>query len=141
MYFLANYITKKYNYQKGIAAICLSSVSFVLFTYAIYYALGRNVDLLSIGGELFGYFISQIINMYIYLFLLNNTKSPIILVFVNYMFAHIIFYMFYTLINLSVLITDSYWEGYFITLLIQLFECLALALVDSIIKRGLEKND
>ena len=47
--------------------------------------------------------------------------------------------MFYTLINLSVLVTDTYWNGYFITLIIQGIECLGLALIEHKIKRGLEE--
>ena len=140
IYLLTNYITKKYNYTKGISAICLSTVAFVLFTYGIGYGLGRTVNFLAIGGEVSGYLISQMINLYIYVFLLNNTKQPPVLIYLNYMFSLVIFYMFYTLINLSVLVTNTYWTGYFITLIIQAVECLLVTIVDSKIKRGLEKN-
>ena len=80
------------------------------------------------------------INLYIYVFLLNNTKSPVILVWLNYLFSLVIFYMFYTLINLSVLVTNSYWSGYFLTLGIQAVVCILLTAIDHKIKRGLEKN-
>lgn len=140
IYLLTNYITKKYSYTKGVSAICLSTVAFVVFTYAIGYGLGRPVNFLQIGGEVSGYLISQMINLYIYVFLLNNTKSPVILVWLNYLFSLVIFYMFYTLINLSVLVTSSYWSGYFLTLGIQGVECIALTVIDHKIKRGLEKN-
>ena len=140
IYLLTNYITKKYNYTKGVSAICLSTVAFVLFTYGIGYGLGRSVNFLAIGGEVSGYLISQMINLYIYVFLLNNTKQPPVLIYLNYMFSLVIFYMFYTLINLSVLVTSTYWTGYFITLIIQAVECLLVTIVDSKIKRGLEKN-
>lgn len=140
IYLLTNYITKKYSYTKGVAAICLSTVAFVVFTYAIGYGLGRPVNFLQIGGEVSGYLISQMINLYIYVFLLNNTKSPVILVWLNYLFSLVIFYMFYTLINLSVLVTSSYWSGYFLTLGIQAVVCILLTAIDHKIKRGLEKN-
>ena len=39
IYLLTNYITKKYSYTKGVSAICLSTVAFVVFTYAIGYGL------------------------------------------------------------------------------------------------------
>lgn len=140
IYLLTNYITKKYSYTKGVSAICLSTVAFVVFTYAIGYGLGRPVNFLQIGGEVSGYLISQMINLYIYVFLLNNTKSPVILVWLNYLFSLVIFYMFYTLINLSVLVTSSYWSGYFLTLGIQGVESIILTVIDHKIKRGLEKN-
>ncbi len=140
IFFLTNYITKKYNFMRSISAICLSTVALVVFTYSINYALGRTVDFLSIGGEVSGYLIAQMINLYIYVFLLNNTSSPTILVLINYLFALIVFYMFFTLINLSVLVTDTYWLGYFITLFIQLIECIIISIVDKFIKRGAEKK-
>lgn len=140
IYLLTNYITKKYSYTKGVSAICLSTVAFVVFTYAIGYGLGRPVNFLQIGGEVSGYLISQMINLYIYVFLLNNTKSPVILVWLDYLFSLVLFYMFYTLINLSVLVTSSYWSGYFLTLGIQGVESIILTVIDHKIKRGLEKN-
>lgn len=139
IYLLTNYITKKYSYTKGVSAICLSTVAFVLFTYGIGYGLGRPINFLAIGGEVSGYLISQMINLYIYVFLLNNTKSPVLLVWLNYMFSLVIFYMFYTLINLSVLVTSSYWSGYFLTLSIQAIECILITTIDHKVKRGLEK--
>ena len=62
IYLLTNYITKKYSYTKGVSAICLSTVAFVVFTYAIGYGLGRPVNFLQIGGEVSGYLISQMIS-------------------------------------------------------------------------------
>ena len=73
-----------------------------------------------------GYLISQLINLYIYVFLLNNTRSPALIVWLNYLFTFIIFYMFYTLMNLSIIVTDTYWAGYFITLIIQGIESFLL---------------
>lgn len=140
IYLLTNYIIKKYNFAKGVSAICLSTVAFVVFTYAISYGLGRSVNFLSVGGEVSGYLISQMVNLYIYVFLLNNTKSPEILIYLNYMFSLVLFYMFYTLINLSVLVTESYWSGYLLTLGIQAIECVITTIIDHKIKRGLEKN-
>lgn len=139
IFLLTNYITKKYDFRKAISAICLSTVALVVFTYAINYALGRNVDFLLIGGEVSGYLISQMINLYIYIFLLNNTRPSSVLVLINSLFAHIIFYMFYTLINLSVLVTDTYWKGYTLTLLIQAILCIITTTIERYIKRGYEK--
>ena len=92
-----------------------------------------------VAGEMSGYLISQLINLYIYIFLLNNTRSPAIIVWINYLFSLIIFYMFYTLMNLSVIVTDTYWAGYFVSLIIQGIECFFATVIDVKIKRGLEK--
>ena len=140
MLLLTNYIIKKSGYRTAIAAICLSAVAMVLFVSIINFALGRTVSLMAIGGELSGYVCAQLVSLNIYLFLLNNTKSPAVLVWLNYLFALIVFYMFYTLINLKVLVTETYWIGYFITLALQAVECFGITLIDKKIKRGLEKE-
>lgn len=139
-YFIVNYIVKKYDYKKGIAAIAVSGVMFVCFSGIMSFAIGERVILSNISGEFCGYVVSQFINLTIYMFLLNNTKSPYILVLLNYMFALIVYYMFYTLIYLNTIILDSFWKGYFITLIIQLVLCIPITIVDKKIKRGREKE-
>ena len=139
LFLITNYITKKYSFERSVSAICLSTVALVLFTYGINYSLSRQVSFLQIGAETCAYLVSQMVNLYIYIFLLNNTKSPILLVLLNYVFSLIVFYMFYTIINLSIVVTDTYWTGYFITLVMQIIECLVIAFIDNKIKRGLEK--
>ena len=136
IYLLTNCITKKYHFTASISAICLSTVLLVIFVYAINYALGRSIEFLTIIGEFSGYLISQIVNLYIYYFILNNTKQSIILILINYLFSLVIFYMFYTLMNLSVIVSDTYWKGYFLTLFIQLIEIIPIGIIDKRIKRG-----
>ena len=136
VYFIVNYICKKYDYKKAIAAIAISGVIFVCFIAIMSFALGERLILSNISGEFCGYVCSQFVNLTIYTFLLNNTKSPFILVFLNYMFALIIYYMFYTLIYLNMIILDDFWTGYFITLGIQFIICLPLTVLDKRIKRG-----
>lgn len=139
IYLLTNYITKKYDYKKAVSAIAISGVLFVCFTATISFALGERLILSSISGELCGYVISQLVNLTIYMFLLNNTKSPYILIYLTYLFSLIIYYMFYTLIYLNLIIVDSYWKGYFITLGIQTLLCIPIAYIDKKIARGREK--
>lgn len=140
VYLLANFITKKYDYKKAIAAISISGVLFVCFVATISFALGERLILSTISGEFCAYVISQFINLTIYMFILNNTKSPYILIFLNYLFSLIVYYMFYTLIYLNMIILDTYWKGYFITLGIQTIICLILAYLDKKIIRGHEKT-
>ena len=137
-YFLVNYIVKKYDYKKAVAAIAISGVMFVCFSAIMAFSIGQRLILTSVSGELCGYVISQFINLTIYVFLLNNTKSPIILIFLNYMFALIVYYMFYTLIYLDMMILDNFWKGYIITLGIQFVICIPTAIYDKNIKKGKE---
>lgn len=139
-YFIVNYITKKYDYKKAVAAIAISGVMFVSFSAIMAFAIGERLILTSISGEFCGYIVSQFVNLTIYMFLLNNTKSPIILVYLNYIFALIVYYMFYTLIYINTLNLDNYWTGYFITLAFQELICVPITMLDKKIKRGREKE-
>ncbi len=141
VYFLANYITKKYDYKKTVATIAISGVILICFPMGMSFILGKSLPLSSLSGEFCAYVVSHFINLTIYLFLLNNTKSPKILIFLNYLFALIIFYMFYTLIHLNMIILDNFWEGYILTIIIQLFIIIPIVIIDKSIKRGFNKKE
>lgn len=140
VFFLSNYITKKYDYKKAIAAIAISGVMFVCFQAIMSFAIGRQLALSNLSGEFCAYVVSQFVNLTIYVFLLNNTRSPGILIYLTYLFSLIVHYMFYTLIYLNMIILDNFWEGYMITLLIQAVICLPIAIADKSIKRGKEQE-
>ena len=135
MYFIVNFITKKYDYKKSIAAIAISGVIFVCFIALMSFTLGEKLMLGNISGEFCAYIVSQFINLTLYLFLIDNTDSPFILIILNYMFAFIVYYLFYTLIYLNAINLDSYWTGYFITLGIQFIICIPIVYFDIRIKR------
>lgn len=139
VYFLANYITKKYDYKKTVVAISVSGVMSVGFVAVMAFALGKQLMLSSLSGQFCGYVISQFVNLIIYSFLLNNTNSPGILVFLTYLFSLIIYYMFYTLIYLNMIILDNFWAGYLLTLAIQFVICIPITIIDKKVKRGREK--
>ena len=139
VYLVVNYIVKKYDYKKGIAAIAISSVMAVAFSATVSFALGERLILTNISGEFCGYIVSQLVNLTVYSFLLNNTKSPILLVYLNYLFSLVVFYMFYTLIYLNLIILDNFWTKYFITLVIQSVICIPITVIDKRIKRGYSK--
>lgn len=136
VYFIVNYISKKYDYKKAVAAIAISGVIFVCFTAIVAFALGERLILSSVSGEFCAYVVSQFINLTIYTYLTNNTTSPVTLIFINYMFSLIIYYMFYTLIYLNMITLESYWIGYFTTLGIQAIICIPLAILDKKILKG-----
>ena len=135
-YFLIDLIAKKYDYKRAIAAIAVSAVVFTSFSFIMSYFVESNYILRSISGEFCAYVVSSFVNLTIYMFLLNNTESPKILVLFNYIFSLVVYYMFYTLIYLNMIMFDTYWMGYFITLSIQLFICIGLTILDKKIKRG-----
>lgn len=135
-YFLIDLIAKKYDYKRAIAAIAVSAVIFTSFSFIMAYFIESNYILRSISGEFCAYVVSSFVNLTIYMFLLNNTETPQVLVLFNYIFSLVVYYMFYTLIYLNMIIFDTYWMGYFITLSIQVFICIGLSIVDRKIKRG-----
>jgi len=138
IYFLTNYITRKYDYRKGVAAICLSAVSMVLFIGLMNITFQKNFTLISIVGEFCGYVVSQFVNLTLYYFVIKNTTSPYLLLFTNYIFSLVVFYMVYTFMALQLLVIESYWIGYFITLTIQIMICLVLSLIDFLEQKGRE---
>lgn len=136
VYLLINIIAKKFDYKRAVAAIAISGVVFVSFSFIAAYFIEHSYILSRLAGEFCAYVISSLVNLTIYMFLLNNTDSPRLVVVINYLFSLIVYYMIYTLMYLNMLMLDSYWIGYFITLSIQLFICLGLSIIDGKIKRG-----
>lgn len=137
MYFIANYITKKFGYKKTILSIIISSLSMITFVAMMYFVIGGQLNFQLINGQLTGYIISQLVNLFIYCFLLNNTTTPWTLLLINYLFAFIVFYMVYTVIQADIIIKSTFWMGYFITLGIQFIESVILTIIDKQIKKGL----
>ena len=130
VYFISNYICKKYDYKKAVAAIAISGVVFVCFDAIVSFALGERLMLSSISGEFCAYVISQFVNLTIYVFITNNIDNKEIFIYINYLFSLVTYYMIYTLINLSKISLDTYWKGYFITLIIQIIICIPLTLLN-----------
>lgn len=140
-YLLANFITKRYGYHKTIVSISASSIGIVIFNLLMSYITSYDVAIIELCSQFCGYLISQLINLTIYYFLLQNTNQPYILTLLTYIFSILTFYMFYTLININLLIYDDYWTCYFSTVGIQSILCCGIAYVDKRIKRGEEKEE
>lgn len=138
VYFVTNYITKKYGYAKSIIGIAMSGLLLVLFALVMSFVIGRNFSFYDISGEFCGYVVSQFVNLTIYQFLLVNTTGSFILTFLTYMFAFVVYYLFYTLLYMNLLVFDNYWVSYFSTLILQGMLCLLLTFFDVHIKKGLE---
>ncbi len=138
VYFMVNYIVKKFDYRKAVEAIAVSGVIFVCFSAILSFAFGERLILSSISGEFCGYAISQFVNLTIYYYIINNTEAPYVLVLLNYMFSLMVYYLFYTIIYLDLVIYEDYWTAYFITITIQFVVCLIVSIFDCKIKRGHE---
>ena len=134
---ITNYITKKYGFKRSLLAIAISTLSLIAFVAIMYFAIGINFSFSIVSGQVVGYLVCQLVNLFIYCFLLNNTSSPYILVLINYIFALIAFYLAYTVMQADLVIGKNFWNGYFISLVIQLAEIIVITLFDKSIKRGL----
>ena len=138
VYFVTNYITKKYGYAKSVVSIAMSGLLLVLFSIIMSFVIGKSFNFYDISGEFCGYVVSQFVNLTIYQFLLVNTTGSFILIYLTYMFAFVVFYLFYTLLYMNLLVFDNYWTSYFSTLLLQGIICLLLTFFDVNTKKGLE---
>lgn len=141
IFMVTNYITKKYGFKRTLTAILISSISLIAFVLLMNFAIGKTFTISSISGGLAGYLVSQTINTMIYKFLLVNTNSPYLLVLLNYVFGYIVFYMLYAIVRMDLVIADTFWIGYFITLFIQTLMSMGLATIDKKIKVGMSKDD
>ena len=86
-YLLIGIIAKKFDYKKAIASIAVSGVIFVSFTFILAYFVDTNYILRSISGEFCAYILSSFTFLTVYIFLLNNTESPQLLIAINYLFS------------------------------------------------------
>ncbi len=138
IYFLTNYITKKKGYRRALMGISVSGIAMVVFVAVMNFATGRGFDFYNVIGDFCGYMVSQFVNLTIYQFLLDNIKPNFILIFLTYIFALIVNYLFYSLIYMNTLVSDTYWVAYFSTLILQSIVCFVLTYIDMQIKRGIE---
>ena len=137
IYLLANNISKKYGFMRTIIAIAVSTLAMILYISVMYFAIGSPFNIGMISGQVLGYAISQLVNLFIYSFILNNTKEPWLLILINYMFSLIVFYLVYTIVQANVVISFHFWTAYFTTLGVQLVDSILITAIDEKIKRGL----
>lgn len=138
---ITNYITKKYGIIKSLLSLIISLISLVFFVAIMSFTVGKPLNLEILCSGLIGYIISQVINIFIYKFLLVNTSSPFRLVYLNYIFANIVFYMTKTISNMSVVINDGYWKTYIASIVIQAVLCIFITMLDVKIKAGIGNDD
>ncbi len=138
IYFVTNYITKKYGYTKSIIGISVSGVVLVLFSFIMSFVIGKDFSFYDICGGFCAYVVSQLVNLTIYQYLLVNTSGSFLLIYLTYLFAFVVHYLFYTLIYMDLLVFDNYWISYFSTLILQGMLTFLLVFFDVNLKRGIE---
>ena len=138
IYFVTNYITKKYGYSKSVIGISVSGVAMVVFSFIMSFVIGKDFSFYDICGGFCAYVVSQLVNLTIYQYLLVNTSGSFLLIYLTYLFAFVVHYLFYTLIYMDLLVFDNYWISYFSTLILQGMLTFLLVFFDVNLKRGIE---
>ena len=140
IYFVANYITKMFDYKKTVAAIAISGVMSICFLAIVSFAMGKNLILTKHSADFCGYVVSQFFNLTLYQFLVSNKKNTLINLFIVNLLSLIIFYFFYSLINIKDISYGKYWLGYGLTIVIQGIICIPLTILDFKIKKKVNKK-
>lgn len=129
-YFVANIITKKYGYKETMNGISYSACLLLLFAIVASLLGQKDVDYIPLTGELFGYMLSQMINLSIYYYLLintNNDKFP-------YLGSYILAMLADTLVSMlfasRLVVLASFWRTYFVTIFIQVIISIFLIYFD-----------
>ena len=118
-YFLANIITKKYGYKETLNAISYSSCLLLLFIIVASILGQQDIDYIPVTGELFGYMVSQMINLSIYYYLLMNTEGNKLTSLATYIFVMLVDNLVSMLFASRMIMVESFWRTYFVTILIQ----------------------
>ena len=118
-YFIANIITKKYGYKEAMNGISYSACLLLLFAIVASLFGQHDVDYVPLTGELFGYMLSQMINLSIYYYLLIKTKDDKIPYLGSYIAAMLVDTLVSMLFASRLVVLASFWRTYFVTILIQ----------------------
>ena len=136
IFFISNYITKRYGYEKAITGISVSCISMVLFVIIMNAIFGKVTIITAFAGHFCGLVAAHFINLLVYYFIIQNTNSPYYLILANYIVAILMFYLFYTLINLNIIIYQDFWKIHYLKLFIEALISVVLAYIDQGIKKG-----
>lgn len=134
--FLVHDMDWRYHYQSASKAIALSTIFYICFYVITTFALGEVISLAKISSLFIGYMISQFLNLFLYEFLMKNTRFQPILIYFNYLIVFLVYYFIYIIINISDIHMEEFWILYFFPFIIQLILSVPFTLLDkSIIKK------
>ncbi len=125
-YFIANIITKKYNYKEAMNGISYSACLMLLFMIVSSLLGERNVDYVPVTGEVFGYLASQMINLTIYYYLYMNTEGNKLPILATYIFAMLVDNLISMLFISRMTMVDAFWRTYFVTIFIEVIISIIL---------------
>lgn len=137
--FVSNYITKKHGFKTALQSILMSSLIIIAFLFLIKDLVNQEIVLIEVIGHFVSYFICLFINLSIYYYILINFKENSFLIYFNYIFSIVIHHLIYLLFLHNMVITDNFWNEYFISIIIQGILIIGLVLMDSKIERGIKK--
>lgn len=138
VYFLSCITNKDLGYKEGIKAVIISTVVLLTYGSLTNYIITGDFQFMSIISIGLGYFMTQSVCLSIYNYFLVNTRLPIFLVIVNYIFCCLVFNMIYMLFNYRGAMTDSFWLEYLLLIIIQTAFSIVLGIVDSAVERGID---
>lgn len=123
-------IIKKYKYKKSIVSLLTAVASVLLYMIILSFALNKKIDLVQIVAETIPLLISGLVNIFIYHYLLINTKKNKILIFLNYLFSIIIYNQLYIIVTINTASLLNYWGKYLITIIIQFIIFIPLTFIE-----------
>ncbi len=137
--FTSNYITKKLGFKYSLKSTIISTLIIIAFIILIEDLIGKRLDFIEIGSQAISYFVSLFVNSAIYYYIISNMeiKKEGILVYFSYIFSMIINHIIYMLFTLNMIVTDMFWQVYFISVMIEAVISIFLVIYDTKIKRGI----
>lgn len=138
LYFLVELITKEIGFRPAKIAVLASTVVFYLSTLIVDMIFGFKFNLIGYLGITFAYFLSQFLNLFIYYYMLDNYKTPLIFVILNMVFCLLVNNMLYMIFSTGMVFTDNFWQSYAVALLCQFFTCVILGVVINFVKQGID---
>lgn len=130
-YFVANIITKKYGYKETMNGISYSACLFLFFAICASLFASKDIDYIPLTGELFGYMVSQMINLTVYYYLLVNTDGNKLALLATYIFAMLFDNFISMLFASRMIFIDNFWRTYFVTVFIETIISICLIHFDN----------
>lgn len=134
--FISNYITKKYGFKNSLNSIIISTLMVIAFIILIYDLENQPIVFLNLVNNFISYFVSLFINLSIYYYILTTMEEKPIIIGLNYMFS-VVLNLFFTIFLLQGLVmTESMWNAFTISIIIDFVIVLLFVFLDKKVKRG-----
>lgn len=135
--FVSNYITKKYGFKHSLLAIVISSLMIVAFLLLMENLLNQAANISKILGCAGSYFISFVVNLAIYYYIILNMTSQNIMIGLNYMFTIVLNSFLYLVFFHKMILSNSLWKEFTVAIIIQFLISTIFVYFDRKIERGI----